>query len=116
MKLSNAQIGNISTMADWGIKITIYTPELPPEEMIALFMAKKGWLIEDLDIPETRTDSKKSPSERLRSVLYIYWENNMKNTFAKFDTFYLDWMDKKIDQIKERLPARTEDAEEVFNS
>ena len=92
-------------MADWGIKITLYTPELPPDQMIALFMAKKWGLVEDLDIPETRTDSKKSPSERLRSVLYVYWKNNMTNEFPKSDDFYLDWMNKKIDQIKEKLPT-----------
>jgi hypothetical protein len=44
INLSNTEIGTISTMSDWGMKIVLYTPELSAEEMLQLLQAKKQWI------------------------------------------------------------------------
>ena len=41
---------------------------------------------------------KKSPSQRLRAVLYLYWEQNT-NRKKPFKQMYEEWMEKKINEI-----------------
>jgi len=103
LSLKNCEIGNISTMADWGCKITLYTPELPPEEMAYLFLAKKSGIADQIDVEERPQDGK-SNSARLRSVLYVYWDEVNKHWYKFFNDYYNAWMDKKIEEIKETLP------------
>lgn len=109
-----AVVQNLRTMADGGWRLQIDTRELRPEEATALMELhkKEGWMLfkeneismEDIPeetAPEFNTD--KSPSKRLRSVLFVYWKENTKQTMT-FDDFYKKWMDKKIEEIKELLP------------
>ena len=59
--------------------------------------------IPDEPAPEFKSD--KSPSQRLRSVLYIYWSENT-NKKKTFQEFYSDWVNKKINEIKDYLPSK----------
>jgi len=104
---------SISTRADNTIKIVIGTQELSPEEATALFglKGKLGWLLfsenvlTELSIPKEPAPefkSDKSPSQRLRAVLYKFWELNT-NKVKSFDTFYKEWVEKKIREVKELL-------------
>ncbi len=103
LSLKNCEIGNISTMADGWCKITLYTPELPPEEMAYLFLAKKTGIADQIDVEERPQDGK-SNSARLRNVLFVYWDEVNKHGYKFFTDYYNAWMDKKIEEIKETLP------------
>ena len=109
-----ATIEKVSTRVDNTISIGISTQELEPEAAAALFSlkGKTGWMLfsesemKESDIPkesapEFKTD--KSPSQRLRAVLYVYWKENT-NQKKPFDNFYKEWTNKKIEEIKDLLP------------
>ena len=51
----------------------------------------------DLDLE----DNRKSPSQRLRNVLYILWDQGVKD--VEFKEFYRNRMERLIEQIKNRL-------------
>ena len=103
----------IKTMADKGIRISFDTQELTAEVMTQVFMLKgrMGYLIfsatplnpELLDIPDISPDFKgeKSPSQRLRAVLYKLWEQ--QGASIDFAVFYRSKMDSIINQVKEKL-------------
>lgn len=48
-------------------------------------------------------DSKKTPSKRLRSVLYLNWQQDAKG-FEDFKNYYVHLMDKIIEHYKSKLP------------
>lgn len=114
MKLTiPATIDKIATRVDNTISISVSTQELEPEGATALFSlkGKLGWLlfaesdIKEEDIPkepapEFKTD--KTPSQRLRAILWVYWEAQGKK--GSFENFYRAWVEKKINEIKEVLP------------
>lgn len=120
-------------MADFGIRVQLDLPELTLEEKSALFNLHKPetnvWVAlkdiplsaEELDIPEVidKDTETKSPSQRLRAVLYRYWEQN-QNKHKEFDIFYRKQMEKWINQIKAELqpdeftyPTENDDGNEV---
>lgn len=55
------------------------------------------------DIPpmQTREEDKKSPAERLRSVLYVLWKQNGEK--GDSETNYRIQMDKFINAVKDKL-------------
>jgi hypothetical protein len=61
--------------------------------------------ITKLDVPDEVPEFKgeKTPSERLRNVLYIYWKEVNKGQ-GSFETFRNNYMEKIISSIKEKLP------------
>jgi len=72
-----------------------------------------GWLsfavrqieAEDLiDLPDIKTDSKKTPSQRQRGVIYRIWEKDPRG-YEDFELFYIWFMDKMIDWMKEKYLA-----------
>jgi len=108
-----ASIEKVSTRADNTIAITISTQEISAEASAELFRqkGKLGWLLfseqvmSETDIPkEPAPEFKgdKSPSQRIRACLYRYWEKNTSKQIP-FDTFYKQWSEKKIAEIKETL-------------
>ena len=109
-------IESVATRVDNTIKIVVSTQELNPEQSTILFTlkGKQGWLLfsenemKEIDVPkenapEFKTD--KSPSQRLRNTLYVYWETNT-NKSKPFDTWYKDWIEGKIKEIKDYLPEK----------
>lgn len=103
-------------MKDRSFKISVECQELPPAEMSQVFSLaeKTGWLVfsennlEKSDIPEEnapefKTD--KSPSQRLRAILYVYW-NECTDKKLSFDLFWKSWTEKKINEIKKLLPEK----------
>lgn len=68
-----------------------------------------GWLgfvdsedVLDIEIPDTapQNDSK-SPSKRLRAVLYVLWQS--KGSVGSFETYYATQMEAIIEMVKERI-------------
>lgn len=101
---------------DRTLAITFGTQEMPPSdtgELTAMnqefvwiavkkdqFTAAEINAIEkaDLDFPE-----RKSQSQRIRAVLYKWWEQD--NNGMTFDAFYRYYTDKYIDHIKNKLES-----------
>jgi len=114
MKLTaSAVIEKVATRVDNTLAISISTQELDPTEAATLFTlkGKQGYFLfaenqlSEVDIPKepaVEFKSDKSPSQRLRSVLYIYWKDNT-NKAKTFDEFYKSWIEKKIQEIKDNL-------------
>ena len=58
---------------------------------------------EIVDLPPLRPmDTKKTPAQRLRSVLYRIWEND-NNQFDVFDNYYIYVMERLIEHYKKQL-------------
>lgn len=107
-----AVISKVTTMADGSIRLQVDTQEIPPEDKTRVFslFGKLGYFffaetttfkIPD-KLPEIQLEKgQKSPSERLRGVLFVYWEQNKIK--EDFDTFYRRTMNRYIDSIKEKL-------------
>ena len=113
----SSYIKKISTLPDRTLKLTIETQELPPDDMAKIFdlMDKYCWLAlkeqeagaiteDELDIPEVDKIEKdaKTPSQRLRNVIYIFYLQQNKGK-EDFDTFYRRNVEKIIDRIKNEL-------------
>ena len=79
---------------------------------IDTFMGKLCWLvlsedeIQDADIPDESVPVEgKTQSQRIRDVLYVYW-NRLKDkgdTRDDFNTFYMTKTEKIINHFKEKL-------------
>lgn len=119
-----ADIMKIETMASGGVRIVVDTAELTDnEELAKLFKLKKGqrgWFLfksseivqDDLNLEElpaiaTEEGEKKTPSERLRGVLFVYWKN-VKGGKGDFNGFYRNVIEQLIDMYKEKLPPQSE--------
>ena len=107
-------IEGIATRADGTIKIILGTQELDPETVAKLFYFNRKHakvLISDSNITEPESNvmddfkmpgkAKKSQSQRLRGVLYRYWEMNGKK--GNFDEYYEVTMERIITHFKDKL-------------
>lgn len=109
-----AYLTAMSTKANGDWKITFETQENPPPAIMDYFARKKDSLghllfavqeieLENLEnLPEIKQDEGKSLSQRLRNVLYIYWQQNKKPK-GTFQRFYEYWMESKIEKVKDTL-------------
>jgi len=50
-------------------------------------------------------DPGKTPSKRMRNVLYVYWKQDNRG-YEVFNDFYIHYMEKFINHIKEKLDER----------
>ena len=105
-----AIVTRISSMVDGGLSIGLHTKELSAEEKAKImdFHNQAGWLlfkeneVEEKEIPTQQAEfGIKTPSQRLRSVLYVLWEQ--KGAPGDFDVFYRSRMEQFIDDIKAQL-------------
>lgn len=109
-----AVLSKASTMADNTVRLQFDCQETTPDEMATLFDMKNkiGWLffqesrvsLDDLkSLPEIKVErGQKTPSERLRAVLYVLWESEPSG--MNFDNFYIMKVNSLIDWIKTKLP------------
>jgi hypothetical protein len=107
-------ITKITTMRDRSLRLQVDTQELKPDESAKVFdlYDKFGFFLfkdsdikpEDLDIPDVKPEFKsdKSPSQRLRGVIYRYFEQ-LDNHNIPFDDFYKKEMEKIIEHYKSKL-------------
>ena len=106
----DAIINGIRAKVDHSLGLSISTPELSSTEK-AMFMEMQGinsrMTIEPLDEkPEgiEKIDKEvetKTQSQRLRAVIYVYWEQQGKK--GTFEEFYRVTTEKIIDFIKGKL-------------
>lgn len=110
-----ASVHKIETMADKGLGIKLYTPELEPESMARIF-AFKGLAVwcalqetkikeEYLKIPEVIPEFKneKSLSERLRNVMWLFHNKKYPKQNDNFEQWRKNQMEKIINQYKEKI-------------
>ena len=119
-------IDKVSTLADGSLRIYVGTPELVQETMVNLFrlIRKPGYVLisanhinqDQIDAVEKVTSNsefnEKTPSQRMRGVLYKLWEKTQPKTlngdtgemeYVEFDLFYKRQMNKIIDHFKTKL-------------
>tara|TARA_R110000744_G_scaffold218136_4_gene336884 strand:+ start:1346 stop:1708 length:363 start_codon:yes stop_codon:yes gene_type:complete len=110
-------IETIATRHDGSVKIVMGTYELNTQSSVKLFDLRKTECLmylssdnisqEELDaldgfkLDSEKTDGK-TPSQRLRAVLFVYWKQH-KQKEIEFDIFYVRYMNRLIEQIKEKL-------------
>lgn len=116
--LLEAQLDNIATRADGTLKVTLGTQELPPEMSAKLFALHRQHahvlisphgigkdqidIVKDMAVVTPKpTVRGKSPSQRMRNVFFVYWEQN--GSKGDFDDFYEEEMDKVINHYKSKL-------------
>ena len=108
-----ATIEKVETLKDGGLKLAVETQELGPEDksLVMQMHNKLGWFlfseqpptVDDCkDLPTiVLEDGEKQPSQRLRGVLFVYWEQ--KKITEPFDVFYRKKVEEFINVIKEKL-------------
>ena len=112
-----AEVTKIETLAK-GLKIILHTNELSPEQMTTILSLyeKQGWFlfkeseISEIDVkglPDLILEpNEKSPSQRLRAVLYRIWEQSgglQRHDKLSADQHYRNSMEKIIEDLKTRL-------------
>jgi hypothetical protein len=109
-----AQLQTLTTKVDGSIKISLETQELSGQDMAELFSYRNllGYvtftpnLETKIDVPETPVEgNSKSPSQRLRGVMFVLWEQQGKNKFDTFAQYYDVQMERMINQLKDKLDA-----------
>ena len=118
-------IANIRTLADNSVRVSIGTPELTAEIVGNMYSMLKtpGYVVistkpisqQQIDAVEEATVDRefdtKTPSQRLRSTLYILWEQTQpqeissdgSTIYVDFDIFYKRKMNELIRFIKDKL-------------
>ena len=116
MLLTGAIMESYRSLKDKTIKITFETNELTPEQLtqIALHNQKFGFLAfkEDAfkedeksfinDLESSYEDKGKTPSKRLRNVLFVMFKQDNKG-YDNFSDFYNYRMEQFINHIKSKL-------------
>jgi hypothetical protein len=106
----NIIITGIRAKVDGSLGISMTTPELTPEEKAEFMRLQSINLnailtpLDEKDAPAYKIDKEleiKTPSNRLRSVLYVLWEQ--EGSKGEFDDFYKKYMSKFIDAVKGML-------------
>ena len=98
---------------DGSASISFDTRELSAEEIFSIMGLRhaEGWLTfspneNDVEIPEENAGVEtKTSAQRLRSVLYVLYQQDMKsNKFVGlFETFYKERMEKLITLLKDKI-------------
>lgn len=103
MKLENAIIDKVSTLKDGSVRVSLITRALSPTQMAELFF----WVNKEIlaiDIDESNKDDK-SPSQRLRGVIYRLWEqsSDRKAYNDEFELYYRSKLERIIESLKDKL-------------
>lgn len=111
-----AVIAKISTMVDGGISLTVHTQELNPEDQSEVFNLHKklGYFIfaekssditgkEVENLPEIKDEGQKTPSQRLRSRLFVYYTQKLGREKADFNKWYEEQLSKIGQRYLEKI-------------
>lgn len=113
------EVGKVATLVDGSVSITLRTQELPALKAAELFGLRKRVAFAYIKPDKEPTENErkaldgmlpepvgKTPSQRLRGVIYVYWEQNKDSdpTIPKdFETFYRIKIESFIEGIKQEL-------------
>lgn len=109
-----AYLVNFRTKVDRTAGISISTNEISDQEFLLLkkHQGDFGWFIfvpneeQDVEMPtEDAEEFDKSPSKRLRAVLFVLWKKKVKDDgiSTPFKVFYDDKVERLIEMIKSKL-------------
>lgn len=112
-----AQLEGYRSLKDMTVKLSFETNEITPEMMsnIHYSLNKFGFLafapdalatqeLEEIDnLKVEYSDTGKPPSQRLRAVLYLNWQQKNEG-YDTFENYYLVKMEKLINHYKDKLP------------
>lgn len=114
-QILEAYITNITSLKDLSLKLSLTTQEIDSDQMTRIFQLRgqlvKVYISDGNILPEVQTEvdnllveekGNKTESQRLRAVLYRYWEQD-QNGFDTFALYYADRMERIINQIKDKL-------------
>ena len=99
-----------SPRKDFSYSIRFETQELTDSELLDLKNAQNqfGWMVfssnelQIEDIPtELAEDKQKTPSKRLRNVIFVLWKQ--QGSVGDFEIFYKNYVEKLIEKIKAQL-------------
>lgn len=116
MIILQCTLDSFRSLKDKSLKITFETQELTPDQMAEIaknsqnfgYLVFNGTMLSDEQLSEIENaktdlyDNTKTPSKRLRNVLYVAWEQENKG-FDKFEDYYLHQMEKIITHFKDKL-------------
>lgn len=103
-------LSGLGHLVDGGVTLRFNNlKDLTNEEKIVLLNShnKTGYLafsedeIQESDIPKHDTDCGKTPSQRLRGVLFKLWQQT--DGVSDFEVYYRQRMEKLINMVKEKL-------------
>jgi hypothetical protein len=109
-----AIVSGLTALKDGTIKVTLSLQEIQPEMAARAFALNNQYVkaylttenvtqeIEESIGEWTLEHETKSPSKRLRNVLYRLWEQD-KQGYEDYELFYVNRMNKIIEQIKNKL-------------
>jgi isopentenyldiphosphate isomerase len=110
-----AQIEGLTSRKDKTIKVTFGTQELTPVDAAQVFQLNQRFCyiaikeesfqqeeLDNIDSIKTDLESNKTPSQRLRGILYISYQQNDEG-FKDFMTYYISKMDKLCEHFKSKL-------------
>lgn len=111
------QLENVTSRKDRTLKLTIGTQELSPAYAGRVMAMANSYCFfsikpEDFTVTEKEilaqlkadqlTNTGKTPSQRLRSTLYVLFTQNPEG-FTKFDDFYIHHYSKIIEHFKSKI-------------
>jgi len=106
-----ATLEGVRALKEGGLSLSFHSQELSKEEMVSVmqFYQSFGYLLfspeqlgeEDIPKEKLSPDEEKSPSKRLRSILFIIWKQ--QGGEGDFEAFYRKKMEAIIEQLKGRL-------------
>lgn len=107
-----ATITKVTTMRDHTVRLQVDCQQIAPADMAELFLLgeTQGWFffkenpikeINVKDLPPLEPSLKQTPSQRLRSVLYLLWQQ--ENPKQTFEQFYEIKMTQLISFVKAKL-------------
>ena len=116
MLIIPAILESFRTLKDKGMKLTLETNELTPSQVMDLMSLVGGFcfvafkkdefrkeeqsLIEGLE--SGYEDNEKTPSQRLRAVLFVLWKQKNEG-YEQFDDFYRFKMNQVVEHFKGKL-------------
>lgn len=106
-----AILDGVTPLKDGGVSLRFHTNEVSKEDKVMLmeFYQTFGWLMfranefQEAEIPKenAKRDTGRSPSQRLRAVLFVLWKQGGGN--GDFEAYYKQKIEQFIDKIKENL-------------
>ena len=110
-----AQIEGLASRKDKTIKVTFGTQELSPADAAQVFQLNQKFCyiaikeesfqqdeLDNLDSIKTDLEANKTPSQRLRGILYINFQQDSEG-YKDFMTYYITKMDKLCEHFKSKL-------------
>lgn len=108
-------IESVSTRKDKTVKVVIGTQELDMRQAGEIFSLSGGyayvgikeeqfspWEVKEMDEIKADLSTVKTPSQRLRAILYLNWQQDQAG-FKDFQSYYLHEMDRISEHYKARL-------------